>query len=197
MTAGARIGYIGALMSAPLPDRLDPWLAVRDGRVFAGEILPGHLPRLEALAGARWPGGFELHFGLDEGGQAVVTGRLRLTLLVTCQRCMGEMALAVDAGVAWGLLHDDCETARLSGDWDPVVVGDGLVSPWELIEDELLLAVPHVPRHALDVCPAAGYLADAPSEQAGGQDREAEPENPFAVLAALKSGGPGDDTNGA
>jgi uncharacterized protein len=51
-----------------------------------------------------------------------------------------------------------------------------------LVEDELLLALPLVPRH--DVCPEPLPLVD--------DDENAEPEraNPFAVLAALKRGGP-------
>jgi uncharacterized protein len=49
-----------------------------------------------------------------------------------------------------------------------------------LVEDELLLALPIVPRH--DVCPdaalASAHAAPAPTPA----------ENPFAALVALKSG---------
>jgi uncharacterized protein len=55
----------------------------------------------------------------------------------------------------------------------------------ELIEDELLLALPLVPRH--EVCPEPLPVPDAAAEPAA--EVEAERPNPFAALAALKRGG--------
>jgi uncharacterized protein len=51
-----------------------------------------------------------------------------------------------------------------------------------LVEDELLLALPLVPRH--EVCPQ-------PLPMSHGDDVQEEPApNPFAALAVLKRGGP-------
>ena len=44
--------------------------------------------------------------------------------------------------------HDDAELARLDADSDvEVIVADGPLDPAALVEDELLLTVPYVPRH--------------------------------------------------
>jgi len=162
-------------------------------RVFVGELGADRLPRLAGEVGADWPGRFELRFGRDQEGRAVVRGWVRLTLRMTCQRCMGEMAFPVDAVISWGLLHTEAEADGLPDALDPVVVGDGPVDPSELLEDELLLAIPHVPRHPAGACAEAapsgdGSTAGASDTQPGVPGRD----NPFAVLAALKTGQSGD-----
>ena len=78
----------------------------------------------------------------------------------------------------------------------------------DLIEEELLLSLPLVPKH--DVCPqvheslssgAGGELAGEAGEQSsdegeGGKDGEDGKPNPFAALEALKrDGGTGGNTH--
>jgi uncharacterized protein len=172
-----------------MPDSLDPWRAARSARVFSGDLDAVRLPRLAAEVGAHWPGRFELRFGRDPDGRAVVNGFVRLTLRLTCQRCMGEMDLPVDAEIAVGLLHTDVQSDELPDALDPVVVGDDPMRPWDLLEDELLLAIPHVPRHPAGTCPGTGrgVAAMASAETSGNPAGEPARENPFAVLAALRS----------
>jgi len=168
---------------------------VQSERVFVGGLGPGRLPRLAGEVGADWPGRFELRFGRDQEGRAVVKGWVRLTLYLTCQRCMGEMALPVDAGISWGLLHTEAESDGLPEALDPVVVGEGPVNPWGLLEDELLLAIPNVPRHPAGACPGGAQAVLGPTAGASGSPPGVpEKDNPFAVLAVLKSGQPGDSS---
>jgi len=54
----------------------------------------------------------------------------------------------------------------------------------ELVEDELLLAMPLVPRH--EVCPAPLL---APQADVAFEEAEQDRPNPFAALAALKGKG--------
>ena len=56
----------------------------------------------------------------------------------------------------------------------------------ELIEDELLMALPVVPRH--DECPTAVHLASSDDDF---EEASAEKPNPFAALAALRKDGKG------
>jgi uncharacterized protein len=175
---------------------MDPWRAVKSGLVFSGEIDSDRLPRLCALAGLIRPGRFELRFGREDGGQATVTGWVRLTLRMTCQRCMDEMDLPVDAAISWGLLRTDAESTKLADHLEPVIVGDGTISPWDLLEDEVLLAIPHVPRHPAELCPG-GMASQTGAEAADlSTSNEVAPERPgpFAVLANLKTGRPDDET---
>ena len=77
-------------------------------------------------------------------------------------------------------VHGEDAAAQLDADSeDDVLAITRALDLRELVEDELLLALPLVPRH--EVCPEPLPLADAP------QAADDKP-NPFAALAALKRG---------
>lgn len=180
--------YFGALMSAPLPDLIDAWQAVKAGSSFAGVIPLDRLGRLaRSVLGAEGPGAYAIAFGRDGDGRAVARGRVSMMLRMTCQRCLGEMGVSVDAPIALVLARqtsgaDVFGLAPVHGvpdDLDTVVVGDDPICPWDLIEDELLLAIPHFPMHPERECPGlpSGLAAMV------AVDRR---ENPFAALAVLR-----------
>ncbi len=85
-----------------------------------------------------------LAFSVDEQSRMKVSGTARAGVQVVCQRCLEPMPLVVEA--AFELLLFDNETADDVGS-DAVVVERGEVSPLELVEDELILAMPIVTRH--------------------------------------------------
>ncbi len=104
------------------------------------------------------------------------------TLPVTCQRCLEpvDQPLSVDR---WFRFVGDEATAEFEDEdaEEDVLVLDPYFDLMALIEDELLMALPLVPRH--EECPSAVPLehADADFEQA----QQAKP-NPFTALAGLK-----------
>jgi len=103
--------------------------------------------------------------------------RTRATL--QCQRCLQPMheALAVDRWFRFVASED--EAARLDEETeDDVLVLSRAFDGLELLEDELILALPIVPRH--ETCPEP-----LPSS-AGDDEVEEETPNPFAALAALR-----------
>jgi uncharacterized protein len=115
------------------------------------------------------------------GGAPEVQLHLLAETVVTleCQRCLQPLTepLAVDRRFRFAASED--EAARLDEESDDdVLVLSHAFDLLALLEDELILALPLVPRH--DVCPEPLPLADdAPAE-------EEAPANPFAALAALK-----------
>lgn len=105
---------------------------------------------------------------------------------LTCQRCLGEMTEALQVDRRFRFVRGEAEAARL----DELSDDDVLELPprldlRELLEDELILALPLVPRHG--VCPQPLPLRDEPAEVVA-----AAPPNPFAALAALRKRGSGD-----
>jgi len=174
-------------MSAPLPDLIDPWHAVQAGFAFAGDVPLERLPRLaESVLGADGPARYTIAFGRDADGRAVVRGRVSMTLRLTCQRCLEALAVPVDVPIALALAQSATDAQALGlaavldvpDGLDPLPLGRDPICPMDLVEDELLLAIPLVPSHRADECRAA---APVPT-QAGVERRE----NPFAVLAALR-----------
>jgi uncharacterized protein len=167
-------------MSPPLPDRIDPWRYAEAGKVLEGVMALAELPRLAPLLVEGGEAGYRLAFG-REGGRAVVSGEVRSRLALRCQRCLGCLALEVDATFALAFVTGLEEAGALPAPYEPAVVVDGRVRPLELVEDELLLAVPDIPLHEDGACSAP--VAAAATEGAS-QD-----ERPFAVLASLRKGG--------
>lgn len=106
---------------------------------------------------------------------------VQTVLPLTCQRCLGpvDVVLAIDRRFRF------VDTEAQADEQDDESEEDLLVTSREfdlasLIEDEVLMDLPLVPRH--DTCPVAVKLAvaDADFEVA------AEKPNPFAQLAQLK-----------
>jgi DUF177 domain-containing protein len=110
--------------------------------------------------------------------------RARTSVVLECQRCLKPMTIAVEFERSYRFVHGEETAADLDLDSDDDVLAlTRSLDLRELVEDELLLALPLVPRH--DVCPEPLNLPADP-----GAD-EAEPApNPFAGLAALKRGRP-------
>jgi len=182
-------------MSALLPPQLDPWRAVKLGAAFAGSATLAELPRLAAaVLGADGPASYALRFERDETRQAVALGQVAMALRLRCQRCLGEVVYAVEAPIALALVRarSDADALGLAPavevaeHLDALPLGEDPIHPLDLIEDELLLALPLVPLHAVGECQPAVPLDLAESAQADGA---AAPKNPFAVLATLKSKG--------
>jgi len=103
------------------------------------------------------------------------------TLSQTCQRCLGPVDVAVQIDRTFRFV----ESEAVAEQEDEESEEDVLVSSREfdlgaLIEDEVLMDLPLVPRHAH--CPVSVKLATADPDF----DASSEKPNPFAVLAQLK-----------
>ncbi len=98
-----------------------------------------------------------------------------------CQRCLQPVALALDLARALRFVADEATAEALDAESeDDVLALPRYLDLHELVEDELLLALPLVPMHMQ--CPQA--LPTSVDFDAG--DELAAPAHPFAALAALQ-----------
>lgn len=111
----------------------------------------------------------------------------RSDLAMTCQRCLQPTELVLEVDRALRFVRDEAEAERLDedsiDDMLAMPVG-GILDLPALIEDELILALPLVPRH--EVCPQPLMPPSALADPAPTQ-------RPFEALAVLKrkaGGGP-------
>ena len=106
----------------------------------------------------------------------------RTRLALACQRCLQPVRMAIEVDRNFRFVEGENQAAEIDAESeDDVLALPRALDLRELVEDELLLALPLVPRHA--VCPEPlpwGAGSDAPAESKA---------NPFAALAALKRGG--------
>ena len=168
-------------MSLPLPDRVDPWRLAEGAKVLEGLVALADLPRLAPALAAGGEAAYRLEFGREDG-RAVVSGRVRAVLALRCQRCLEPLHLDVDSAFALAVVGSLDEAAALPERYEPAIAEDGWVHPRDLVEDELLLAVPAVPLHEGGAC-----RPPATEPQAG--SGAAPADSPFAVLASLRRNG--------
>ncbi len=176
------------------PRKLDVRRFARDSAVLDGLLAQGQFPRLAAslmppLAdGLPPPVQWSVH-GVQravQGGEPETWLRLMATTVVRleCQRCLQPLSepLQVDRQLRF-VLGDD-EAARLDEDSEHDVLAlVARLDVIELLEDELILALPLVPRH--DVCPQPLALAPAAASASTPISENGRP-HPFAALAALR-----------
>jgi uncharacterized protein len=126
-----------------------------------------------------------LTFSRDEENRFLVRVVIAAEVALTCQRCLEKMSsrLAIDSTLA--IVFSDEQAAQLPRHLDPLVIAGEEADLWELVEEELILALPAFSYHDTAACreKLAGY--------AGGNSVEATEDrrpNPFDVLAQLKRG---------
>lgn len=171
-------------------NRLDVRAFARAGATLRGqEPLSAFARLLAEAAGAgserpvQWQARGETR--QDAGGLAQVWLflRARASLPLVCQRCLGPADIEVVADRAFRFAATEAQAAEQDEQAEEdVLVLSREFNLRELVEDELLMALPLVPRH--EVCPVPVTLAvqDADFEAA-----QAAKPNPFAALAGLKA----------
>ncbi|CAB3794846.1 hypothetical protein LMG28688_03991 [Paraburkholderia caffeinitolerans] len=205
---------VGADKGALNPRDFDIFEFARSGRGASGTVRLSQLPRMlnEVPADApdrdtafTWQAeGFtqqELQDNGTEGPQPYLRLAVHGAAWLTCQRCLAPYEQAFNADPVFRIVQTEDEADEFSLDDDEfdVIVGSRHFDLVDLIEEELLLSLPLVPKH--DVCPEIHESLASGADGADGVDsvedvpeQEVEPEervNPFAALESLKKDGPG------
>lgn len=118
----------------------------RDAR-YAGKVDAAGLERLRDLA----PEDVEAELGLsiDSSRRGWISGRIGARLRLTCQFCLEPFVWPVAIRLRLALARNEEEEERLMADCEPLLVSEDRLMLHDIIEDELLLAVPMMPK-----CPA-------------------------------------------
>jgi uncharacterized protein len=167
-------------MRAGLPEWIEPVLLAERGARIAGTLALGRMERLAPLlAAAAGEAQVELAFAIDARGLRTVHGRVQAELALTCQRCLGVVTWPVDSAFELAVVASETEARRLPEGVEPLDCSAGPVATAQLVEDELLLALPLVASHAETGCNAelARWQEEIPTAKA----------NPFDVLQDLKT----------
>lgn len=166
--------------------RVHPFRLAAQGRGLAGTVKLSGAARLgAALAAEPGEARVRLAFYVDDAGQPMAEGEIAADLTLVCQRCLEPVTLPVVSRLHAALVSSDAEAARLQSRCDILLVEEeDRLTLLDLVEDELLLALPLVPMHAtLEACAPAAREALSGSDPAAGT---AERPNPFAALKDLK-----------
>lgn len=163
-----------------IPEHIDPFRYAEQGLSLAGTVKIADLQRLSSTLGSNDDVVFaELQFGVDEQDIAFLKGHLKAKLTLQCQRCMEPFICEIISDFVLGIVNTLDEANALPERYEPAMAKEGNLALRELIEDEIILNLPIIPRHELEGCKVKLPLADSGWEQGKG-------ENPFHVLKSLK-----------
>lgn len=124
-------------------------------------------------------------FGKGEIGYPIVQGDIKANVVVECQRCLQSMPLQLDTEFRLVAMDMDSDASDSDGLFDAVLMDDGEIDLYDLIEDELVMAMPMVPMHALaDHCSASGKYFGNPDEADSGASKS---QRPFKDLGKMMS----------
>ena len=166
-----------------LPVHIDPIRLAETRRLLQGEVALAEMSRLvEALQDNDGNVSVSLEFGIDEEGIRVMRGRVQGEVTLLCQRCLEPMRQQIDSEFSLGLVRNETEADELPSYYEPLLLDGKPLFLRDVIEDEMLLALPIVPRHPADECEARLESSGTEKEQEDGKR-----DNPFAGLAGLKT----------
>lgn len=173
------------MKNGPLPTDLDMRGLAARGISIEGTVSPESLPRL-AQADCKLVGEVSAKFVFerDEESRYTVCSQVQAKVLVTCQRCLGPVEIALSCGSTMACVWDDGEAEALPAMYEPLVIGQ-TANLNDIAEEEILLAMPVSAVHEED-CRSAEQKAAL-----GGDldipDPKPARESPFAVLEKLKT----------
>lgn len=170
--------------------------AVQQALVLSGKVKTDRLARVKSAVIAA-PETFEvnLEFERNELEKPCANLAVKGYVELECQRCLGLVRVELESSTQLVFVAHDDEARTVTGARDPWIVSGDTLDIDELLEDEILLALPGVPLHEKPGDSGTGGCIAVPMEypDPGSTERPAVPEaeeavtrRPFDVLAKLK-----------
>ena len=177
------------MKTASLPKQLDLRGLAARGATVSGTVAPEELPRLEE-AGAILVEPLLASFSLrrDENSRSVVAAEVTATLIMQCQRCLGEVPVTLTTSSVMACVWTDDEAAALPAFYEPLIVTHEAVLR-DIVEEEILLALPSFPTHETECKTSAQVAALEPLNASPEEVAEpsANTDKPFGILEQLKN----------
>lgn len=154
---------------------IDSFAFARDGRVLEGTLAISGLERLHDLVTeVSGEVRYRLQGSKGEHGQSQLRLAVSGSLPLACQRCLKAIRFEVEVDSVLQLVPEGAEMSQdeLEDDTRDFLPVAGSLDIAELVEDEILLALPVAPRHENCGLPGAAEAGERIS--------------PFAELAKLK-----------
>lgn len=169
-------------MSKTLQIEIDPYTCADQRRIFEGVVSVDNITRLEADIDSSTPDIKAVLEFAREGKFIVVMGRIRGYLVLQCAACLEAVDFSVDIDFKLAIINDDALIPLLPTDCEPKVYEGEKILLSDIVEDELVLAVPDIVRH--EVCPIE--LPHSSTSKDFFEEVEVK-VNPFKVLEGFKN----------
>ena len=165
-------------MSTDLSQSLNPLRLAKAGERLEGNISLDTMTRIaDLLLVKEGQISYCLLFTINDSGLCIIESEIKGSLSLKCQRCLEPVIINIHKQTQLGVVNNKDEINSLAKEYEPFLLDDGVFNVKDLVEDELLLAIPLSPLHPVNQCSGTKDLARV---NADGNIK------PFAVLASLK-----------
>lgn len=160
-----------------IPESLSASQALARAEHYSGELSASSLERLVeyALPGAEMLA-VRVEFRVDSARQGWIEGGITGQVGLECRICLKTFAWPLDARLKLALANSEADEERLIEHAEPYRVVDDRVMLHEIVEEEILLTIPMMPRCL--ACENARPLSD---------ESPPDPDRKTGALAALKN----------
>jgi uncharacterized protein len=168
----------------PADNIVDAEVCARAGSTIARHFSAADLPRLSE-AGGREGSSIEANFQFAHfESRPAVSGDLHGTVVLTCQRCMQPVPVEVDD--SFQVLIVEEERTDEPGGFEPLVAKASRLDLRWLAEEQVLLALPLVPKHEnADCVENVVAKAEAAGDEVAEEEEEVVKQQPFRNLRDL------------
>jgi len=121
-------------------------------------------------------------FDIDKQKLRIFHGKASVAVELICQRCNAPMIYQCEAEFTYCPVHNQEQENNLPDAYESIYYDDnGEVNLHQVVEDELILALPQIAKHAIEECQQSEFELTF-----GEIDEEEQRPNPFDALAQLK-----------
>ena len=134
--------------------RIDPIRLANQAKTLEGSSKLADFARLsQVLLDTAGQVDYCLEFARDEQGQAVVNGRISAKVMLECQRCGHAVEVMLDLKPHLMVVVSDEQAKQVPRSYEPLITDGASLKLVDVLEEEILLALPMVPRHTEGGCP--------------------------------------------
>lgn len=171
-----------------LPLEVDPIRLATRGEHLQGTIPLKQMKRLiSALSSSEGEVFIDAEFSVDINQVVILAGEIKTDTQLICQRCMKEMDLPIALDFQLAFVRSEAEMERLPEGYEATLIDKTTMMLSDIIEDEILLALPPIPKHLDESCNSDNVEEGRDDQKIEPNTENIERENPFDILASLKT----------
>jgi len=173
------------MLTSTLPELIKPTKLARQDLLLKGVFPVETMKRLTADAVAS--DGIvdvDVVFTKDGQGFSIMQGVVKTCVKLRCQRCLEGVGVELSVDLSLAFVTHESRVEQVPSIYEAVLLDSEEISFIELLEDELILALPIMAYH--DKCEAYQYRTEEELESEKVEEAQQRADNPFDVLEQLK-----------
>ena len=167
---------------------LDPSHSAREAHIYKGFLAINKLSRLmEVVTSDMGYIKAEASFSFIQNNIASIKLEVLAEIELCCQRTLKPFMFNIKSNSLLAIVESEKQMDYLPDEYEAVVMDEGLIKLYEIIEEEILLSIPIIPKAPLKDCQFSNNQAYcSASKNLEEQSDDIVKLNPFAVLKGLK-----------